>query len=171
MSEPERIPNVYEAVPQADPEAIVVYCSDPRFQTAFEPFLETELGLRKGQFVPFVIAGGAGVLANPERLPKEFKFMKDRFVLFRHHFPSLRRVVLINHEDCAYYKMLGDKIPGLRLEQAGGLAHQPRADLEPIAAVFHRLLSHLGLGVELYYARFADGDHCQVVFERLPAAR
>ncbi len=167
MPEPADGLNVYEAVPQARPEAIVVYCSDPRFQTAFDPFIEKELGLRKGQFIPLVIGGGAGVLANPERLPKEFKFMKDRFELFRHHFTSIKRVVLINHEDCAYYKMLVDTIPGFLKERAGSLTHQPRADMEPIAGIFHRLLSHLGLSVELYYARFADGDRSKVVFERV----
>jgi hypothetical protein len=158
--------SVYEAIPQVSPEAIVVYCSDPRFQTAFEPFVEKELGLKKGQYVPFVVAGGAGVLTNPERLPKEFKFMKDRFELFHGHFTSIQRLVLINHEDCAYYKMLASEVPGMK-EHAGNLADWPREDMPRIAKTFDRLLSHLGLTVELYYARFADADHSKVAFDRL----
>jgi hypothetical protein len=167
MSELEGPMNVYEAMPEARPEAIVVCCSDPRFQAAFEAFLGSELGLTKGRFIPLVIAGGAGVLARPERLPKEFKFVKDRFELCHQYFPSLHRVVLINHEDCVYYRWLSGKLAGLLLDRAQGLCTQPCQDLELIARVFDRLLSHLGLSLELYYARFTDDSHAKVVFERV----
>ena len=70
MSESSGKPNVYEALPQVRPEAIVLYCSDPRFQTAFEPFVERGLGLPKGRYVPFVMAGGAGVLGVSADEPK-----------------------------------------------------------------------------------------------------
>lgn len=157
---------VYEAMPRAHPEAIVLHCSDPRFQTAFEPFIENELGLHKGQYIPVVVGGGAGVLANPERRPKEFKFLKDRFELFHGHFASLRRLVLINHEDCLYYRLLAQEVPGL---QGHGLdsPHWPRDDLPPIAQTVHRLLPHLGWDIELYYARFAAADHSHVAFDRV----
>jgi hypothetical protein len=167
MSESSNNPNVYEALPQVSPEAIVLYCSDPRFQTAFEPFVENGLGLAKGRYVPFVMAGGAGVLANPERRPKEFKFLRDRFELFHEHFASLRRLILINHEDCAYYRMLAQEVPGLQ-GHGSGSPHWPRDDLPPIARTVHRLLGHLGWDIELYYARFAAADHSQVAFDRVP---
>jgi len=168
MAEPVNQLNTYEVMPNAVPQAIVVSCSDPRFQTAFDQFIATELGLAKGQFVPFVIAGGAGVLAHPERLPKEFKFMRERFELFRKHCPSIQRIVLINHEDCAYYRMLTEKIPGFLRPHPDGQSHLSRADMEVIAAVFRRLLSHLGLQIELYYARFADSEHTRVSFDPVP---
>jgi len=158
--------NVYEVIPRVSPEAIVVYCCDPRFQTAFGPFVESELGLKKGQYVPLVVAGGAGVLANPDRLPNEFEFLKNRFELFHEHFASIRRLVLINHEDCAYYKTLAGKIPALE-EYAAEPCHWPREDLTRIAQTFDRLLSHLGWGVELYYAGFTNGDRSQVAFDRI----
>ena len=168
MPEPRENAIVYEAMPDAAPQAIVVYCSTPRFQMAFDQFIEKELGLAKGQFIPLVIAGGAGVLAHPERLPKEFKFMRDRFELFRKNYPSIRRIVLINHEDCAYYRMLTEKIPAFLRRHADSEHHAARDDLGPIAAIFTRLLAHLGVQVELYYARFADADHTQVTFDRVP---
>ena len=168
MPEPRENAIVYEAMPDAAPQAIVVYCSAPRFQMAFDQFIEKELGLAKGQFIPLVIAGGAGVLAHPERLPKEFKFMRDRFELFRKNYPSIRRIVLINHEDCAYYRMLTEKIPAFLRRHADSEHHAARDDLGPIAAIFTRLLTHLGVQVELYYARFADADHTQVTFDRVP---
>lgn len=168
MPEPVDTGNVYEAMPEAAPQAIVVYCSTPRLQVAFDQFIERELGLAKGQFIPLVVAGGAGVLAHPERLPKEFKFIRDRFELLRRNYTSIKRIVLINHEDCAYYKMLTERIPGFLQHHAGGANHRPREDMEPIGAIFHRLLAHLGVQIELYYARFADDDHTKVVFDRIP---
>lgn len=168
MAEQAATVNVYEAMPEAAPQAIVVYCSTPRFQTAFDQFIERELGLAKGEYIPLTVAGGAGVLAHPERLPKEFKFMRDRFELLRKNYTSVKRVVLINHEDCAYYKTLAAKIPGFLHLHGDGPAHRPREDMELVGAVFHRLLAHLGLQVELYYAHFLDGDSTKVVFDRIP---
>jgi len=167
MPEPVETANVYEAMPDVAPQAIVVYCSTPRFQMAFDQFIEKELGLAKGQFIPVVVAGGAGVLAHPERLPKEFKFMRDRFELLRRNYTSVKRVVLINHEDCAYYKMLTEKIPGFLRPHVDDPNHRSREDMELIGAVFHRLLAHLGLQVELYYAHFVDGDPTKVIFDRI----
>jgi hypothetical protein len=167
MSGPGGSPNVYEAMPHAYPEAVVVYCGDPRFQTAFEAFTEKELGLHKGQFIPLVVGGGAGTLANPERLPKEFKFMKDRFELVHRYFPSVKRAVLINHEDCIYYRMLAEKIPGFLTDDASKLRHRPGEDMNLIAEVFNRLLPHLGMKAELYYGKFTDADHSQVAFDHV----
>ncbi len=158
---------MYEALPHAHPEAVVVYCGDPRLQTAFVPFIENELGLAKGQYIPVVVGGGAGVLANPERLPKEFKFMKDRFELIHRAFPSVTRAVLINHEDCIYYRLLAEKIPGFQTDPASKIEDRPGEDMNRIAGVFDRLLSHLGMKAELYYGRFADADHTEVAFDRV----
>jgi hypothetical protein len=167
MTEPAPTPT-YEVVRDPRPEAIVVYCDDPRFQKAFEPFIERELGLRREQFVPLVVGGGAGVLAHPERLPKEFKFMKDRFELIRDNFPSIRRVILINHEDCKYYESLKDRVLNF-LGARRTLAEQSREDMGALARIFTSLLSHLGVTVELYYAKFADSEHTKIVFDRLKA--
>jgi len=170
MSESGGAMHVYEALPQVRPEAVVVYCGDPRFQTAFEPFVERELGLPKGRYIPLVVGGGAGVLAYPERLPKEFKFMKDRFELIHRAFPSVKRAVLINHEDCIYYRLLAEKIPGFLTDGASKLRDRPGADLDLIAGVFDRLLSHFGFIPEFYYGRFASDDHSKVTFDRVFAA-
>ena len=64
---------VYPIDHAAAPSAVVIYCSDPRFQTAFDNFIANDLHLAKGDFVPIVIAGGGGALARPHALPKEFK--------------------------------------------------------------------------------------------------
>ncbi len=159
--------NVYEATPQVRPEAVVVYCGDPRLQTAFVPFIENELGLAKGQYIPTVVGGGAGALAYPQRLPKEFKFMKDRFELIHRAFPSVKRAVLINHEDCLYYRLLAEKIPGFLTGDAVKLRHRPGEDMDLIGEIFDRYLSHFGLKPELYYARFTTDDRSKVTFDRV----
>jgi hypothetical protein len=158
--------NVYKVIPQVEPQAIVVYCCDPRFQTAFGPFVEKELGLAPGQCIPLVVAGGAGVLANPDRLPKEFEFLKDRLELFHAHFASIRRLILINHEDCAYYKALAGKTPDL-WTYAADLCHWPREDLGRIAQTIDQRLSHLGWKAQFYYAAFVHGDRGKVAFDRI----
>jgi hypothetical protein len=161
--------NVYDAVRDPKPEAIVVYCSDPRFQTAFDQFIQKELGLAKGQFMPLIIGGGAGVLGHPQQLPKEFKFLKERFELYRDVFPSLRRVVLINHEDCRYYEFLKNKLFGFLGSRFVIDPEHARDDLSLVSKAFKHLLPHLGFTVEFYYARFADPAHSQIVFEKVLA--
>ena len=167
MSESGDRTNVYEAIPQAQPEAVVVYCGDPRLQTAFVPFIENELGLAKGRYIPTVVGGGAGALAYPQRLPKEFKFMKDRFELIHRAFPSVKRAVLINHEDCIYYRLLAEKIPGFLMDGAAKLRDRPGADLSLIAGIFDRLLSHFGFQPEFYYGKFVSDDHSKMAFDHV----
>ena len=149
-------------------EAVVVYCSDPRFQGAFEEFVEKELGLARGTFVPIVVAGGGGVLARPHELPKEFKFIKERLELARDNFPSIRRVILIGHEDCRYYESLRSRLLGILGAKAAALV-APRGDLSAVAKLFQQLLAHLGMTVEMYYAKFADEGHTRVEFEKVGA--
>ena len=154
-------------VAEQKPTALVVYCSDPRFQHAFEEFITHELGLAKGSYIPTVVGGGAGVLGHPEHLPKEFKFLKERFETYREIFPTAKRVILINHEDCRYYAELKNKVMGLLGSGAGLIEHYARHDLSLVSRTFRHLLSHLGYQVEYYYARFADAEHKQIVIERV----
>ncbi|MCU0916140.1 MAG: hypothetical protein MUC88_16480 [Planctomycetes bacterium] len=165
MSEAQVHANVYEAMPHVHPEAVVVYCGDPRLQTAFVPFVEQGLHLARGHYIPMVVGGGAGVLAYPEKLPKEFKFLKDRFELIHRAFPSVHRAVLINHEDCIYYRLLAERIPGFLADGASDVRDRPGVDLDRIAQIFQHRLLHLDLRPELYYARFTGDDHTQVTFD------
>ena len=158
----------YAVVQDPKPEAIVVHCSDPRFQVAFEQFIANELGLPKGRFLPLVVGGGPGALSHPEQLPKEFKFLKDRFEMYRAHFPSIRRIVLINHEDCKYYESLRGKMLHF-LGARSKATNEALADLGLLSRIFDRLLSHLGVNVDFYYARFSDPEHRKVVFDKLDA--
>jgi hypothetical protein len=98
---PDQFAKTYDLITAA-PEAIVVHCSDPRFQRAFAEFIREELKLQDGSFIPLVISGGVGSLAEPLRLPKEFRFMKERLRMFLDRFESIHQLILINHEDCRH---------------------------------------------------------------------
>lgn len=160
---------LYPVIQNPQPGAIVIHCSDPRFQAAFEEFLEHELNLPKGSYIPIVVGGGAGVLGHPEQLPKEFKFLKERLEHYRQIFPTARRIILINHEGCRYYENLKSRALAL----IGSRLHMPldlgRADLSLVAESFRQFLSHLGYAVEFYYAKFADPGHTHIEIERVDA--
>jgi hypothetical protein len=156
--------NVYPATKETAPDAVVVYCSDPRFQTAFDGFIEKDLGLAKGQFVPLVVAGGANIFTNPLRLPKEFKFLKDRLEFFQEAFSSIKRIVLIGHEDCRYCDSMKNKLFGFAGIDFKNLLEHHKAGL----AVLPKMLTGIlipGKTIEIYYAKFKDPDQNEIIFE------
>jgi hypothetical protein len=161
------VKKLYRAVPDAKPTAIVIYCSDPRFQTAFHEFVEHELGLGEGMTIPIVVGGGAGVLGHPEQLPKEFKFLRERLEQYKEIFPTVRRIVLINHEDCRYYENLKSRVLSLLGSRFNLARHFEREDLSLVSSAFRHFLSHLGYTIDFYYARFADPGHTKIEIEKV----
>jgi hypothetical protein len=158
---------LYATVPDPKPAAIVIHCSDPRFQSAFAQFAEHELGLKTGEYIPIIVGGGAGVLGHPEQLPKEFKFIKERLEHYRQIFPTARRIVLINHEGCRYYETLKARTLGVVGLRFGTNPSPSRDDLSLVAQAFRYFLSHLGYSVELYYAKFANPERTKIEIERV----
>ena len=135
---------------KAEPVAIVIYCSDPRFQEAFGEFIKKNLGLQQGWFVPIVLAGGPGALAHEEEFPEKFQGIRKDVLFFAGHFPSIMSVIVINHEDCGFYK----KIPGRPNE---------KSDLKIIADILRKQIPQLQ--VKTVYAGFTGLDHSGIVFE------
>ena len=150
----------YEAV-IAHPKVLLIHCSDPRFQVAFNGFIQGELGLKPGEFVAIVGAGGPGALAHPATTSK-MQDLKDQIVFFLKHFPSIKKVVLINHQDCGFYELIPN--PQNKKE------NRERDDLPTAAeAVSYKLSAEgiQGIVVEAYYAKFANANHDSIIFERL----
>jgi len=156
---------IYDVV-DVEPKAIVVHCSDPRFQKAFREFIRSELGLEEGTYIPLVVSGGVGSLSEPLKLPKEFKFMKERIQLFLNRFHSINRIVLINHEDCRHYEALKEIIGALFLRHVPNMTERQKSDLTNVAKTLLNL-NRPNLEIDLYYARFEVGDRSRVVFERI----
>lgn len=158
------MPKTYGVLQHVEPKAVVIHCSDPRFQEAFRRFVANDLGLKEGEWIPIAVAGGGAALSRPMELPKEFKFMRERLELFKDHFgKTLTRIVIINHEDCAWYKDMSSSLLGALCKHV----HVPREDMNLLTQVFKRVLAHLGLTLELYYAKFTDADKSQVTFEKV----
>lgn len=147
--------------PVSTPTVLAVYCSDPRFQHAFERFLRKELKLARGKFVPIVIAGGPGSLANPAMV-EEISVLKRQILFFLKHNPSVRSIVLINHEDCGFYRNV---IPNHICKK-----NREREDA-PVTAkvVIEHLNSNGFLDIEVtaYYASFANAKRNRINIERV----
>jgi len=163
-TEIKKVNQVYPST-DAEPQAVVVYCSDPRFQAAFQGFIHEELGLSEGKFIPLVIAGGADALSNPMRLPKEFKFMKDRLELYQSRFHDVKRIVLIGHEDCKYYESVRDRIRNFMGSQLS-LSAQHKITLGLLPKVIASFVAPK-VSVEIYFAKFVDETHSEITFEKV----
>jgi hypothetical protein len=154
---------VYHAATNPAPRAVAVYCSDPRFHAAFEQFIENELGLPKGEYIPLVVAGGAHACSNPLRLPKEFKFMKDRLQLYKDRFASINRIILIGHEDCKYFDSVKNRILGFMGVGVTDMIEHHKTSLSLLPETVARVIP--GVKIESYYAKFCDPAHSQIIFD------
>jgi len=154
---------VYPLV-DARPQAVVIHCSDPRFQKAFREFISEQLHLQDGECIPLVISGGVASLSEPLKLPKEFKFMKQRIEFFLKRFDSIRRIILINHEDCRHYEALRDLLGNVFLHRVAHMTERQKNDLLSVARVVLDF-ARPDLEIDLYYAALKGGDAVQ--FERL----
>lgn len=82
-------------------QALVIHCADPRFQTPFRRFVKEELGY--GTYMPIVIGGGIHAFNNQIVLPKNFKVLWQQ-IKFALTVIKVPEVVIINHEDCVWYR-------------------------------------------------------------------
>ncbi len=132
--------------------AAAVYCSDGRFGEQVDELLFNTLNLPR--YDRLVVPGGAACLAGHFATYREEEGVAEqlKFLLAVH---EVRQVVLIAHQDCAYYtKWL--HVPPLHLEA------RQREDLGK--AVRHVKRFGRDLEVSAYFAR-REGD--RVSFERV----
>jgi hypothetical protein len=83
------------------PEAVVVHCSDFRFQAAIHDFVQTELRLHSYDLL--AVPGGPHFASAGNFLPKHYTVGKQH-LKFLIEFHQLKRCVLIDHADCAFFK-------------------------------------------------------------------
>lgn len=131
--------------------ALVIHCADPRFQAAFRRFVTEELGI--ATYTPLVIGGGAQSFGAQTFLPKNFKVAWQQ-VKFFISVGNLREVVIINHEDCLWYRHMSGYHPTIELptKQKLDLAHTAKMVLADFA----------GVRVRSFMAKI-DGDHVYFV--------
>jgi len=136
-----------------DTDVLVVHCSDHRFQAGLHEFLNQ--GLNLGQnYDLLVLPGGPQCLTLVEYLPK-FSWAGWRWLRFLVDNHELKRLILIAHQDCGWYKDLPLHLhasPEPRLRQE-----------EDLRRVQHALKRDFpSLSVELYYAGWGADDRVTV---------
>jgi len=136
--------------------AAAVTCSDGRWGRQIDEFIERGLALPRYDRV--AVPGGAGCLAGHLASWKEEAAIERQLALLV-EVHELARVVLIAHQDCAFYSV-SLRVAGAELER------QQRHDLDVAAQRVRQL--HAGMKVESWFAR-RDGP--RVTFERWDAAK
>jgi hypothetical protein len=127
--------------------AAAIYCSDGRVGEHFDDFLQN--GLKLPRYDRVALPGGPACLAGHPQAHLEEQGVVDelRFLVDAH---SLQRVVLVAHQNCAFYQArleLSDR----RMELV------QRADLVRAAASIRNVV---GLdAVEGWFARILEGGH------------
>lgn len=81
-------------------QAAAVYCSDGRYGAQFDDLLQNQLRLPR--YDRLAVPGGAACLARHFKTYREEEGVTEqlRFLIESH---GLKRIVLIAHQDCAFY--------------------------------------------------------------------
>jgi len=104
--------------------AAAVYCSDGRWGEQMDDFLHRELGLPR--YDRLVVPGGPAALAGDMAFWREAELL-DKHLRFLIDVHALERVVLIAHQDCAFYtRTLGVSASELEARQNKDLAAAAR---------------------------------------------
>jgi hypothetical protein len=136
-----------------DAEVLVIHCSDHRLQAGFYEFLNLKMNLDENYDL-LVLPGGPQCLTLVEYLPK-FSWAGWKWFRFLVEAHDLQRLILIQHQDCGWYKDLPFHLhsstePRLRQEEDLRRARQALAK------------EHPHLAVELYYAGWNAQDQITV---------
>ncbi len=129
--------------------AAAVYCSDGRFGEFFDDFLHNNLKLPR--YDRLAVPGGAACLAGHFLAHREEEAMIEqlRFLIKVH---GIERVVLIAHQDCAFYS---ERLHVSPLQ----LAERQREDMQLAIQKVRSFASNLR--VEAFFARKCDDGMIQ----------
>ena len=140
-------------IQRAETDVLAIHCGDYRFQAAFQEFLNGALNL-DGNYDLLVIPGGPLSLTLFEYLPK-FNWASWKWVRFFADQHKIRRLILIQHQDCAFYKTMP-----LHLHASPEPRQRQEQDLRRVKEAMKRDLPQLA--VELYYAGWNATDRVTI---------
>ncbi len=146
-----------------DSSVLVICCSSHIFLPYTREFVEKGLGLEPGQYDLLAVPGGPQFLLLTEYLPK-FAWVGQRWVKFLIERHRLKRVIVISHEDCAWYSE--ERFVPKFLQKFGvgkSLKDRQREDLREIVHALHAL--GLPISVEAYYAEKSSDGRVRFVRE------
>jgi hypothetical protein len=134
---------------QRKAETLMVRCSDHRLARACEDFLENHRHAPSGSYDLLVVPGGPQFLCPTAYLPK-FLWVGLRWVRFLVEEHGIKRMVLIAHQDCGWYRQLF----GPQLTDAARKEQRQRQDLRDTRENLIRAFP--GLKVEIFFARLQE---------------
>lgn len=141
-------------LPPVTSSALVVHCSDHRFQRIFREFVEGTLKI--GDYDVIAVPGGPQVLAALDYLPK-FAWAGSRWAKYLVDAHDLKRIVLLAHDECGWYR----HVHGTHAE----VEARQRADLARGRDQLQRAIP--GISVETWFIVLHEGN---VKAERLDAS-
>ncbi len=137
-------------------EVLAVHCSDHRFQAGFYEFLNSKLNL-EGNYDLLVLPGGPQCLTLAEYLPK-FSWAGWKWFRFLVEAHDLTRLILIQHQDCGWYKELPH-----HLHSSAEPRQRQEEDLRRVRVALAK--ERPELSVELYYAGWDESQ--RITIERV----
>jgi len=134
-----------------DFDGLVIHCSDPRFQEAFQRFVTEELGMQCPAKI--IIPGGIHDLMLPARI-KAARHIKQ-WIEFLTKELNLHRIVIINHEGCRWYEHWNTLV-------ATPIGHDITHHLLEVRKIL--AIHRLNVNIETYLAKIEEGE---VVFQKV----
>ena len=135
---------------------VVVHCSDPRFQEAFQSFIRDELKILHP--TPIILPGGVSDVGVDMTHPHLMKAFREKVTLML-SLAEHPRLVLINHDGCKAYRAFHPKHTDISRKQHDDLRK---------AADFFALVSNVK-DTEIYMARWDEAwpTDQSVYFEKI----
>lgn len=140
-------------ISDGEADVLVIHCGDYRFQAAFQEFLNRSLNL-DGKYDLMVIPGGPLSLTLVEYLPK-FSWASWKWLRFFTEQHNIRKLVLIQHQDCGFYKTLPHHLHSSREPR-----ERQEQDLRRVRDAMKKDFPQLT--VEAYYAGWDAGEHVRI---------
>jgi hypothetical protein len=132
-------------------DTLAIHCGDFRFQQAFHEFLTTTLKLGEAYDL-MVLPGGPLSLTHQLSHSEDTRSARKwaRFFVENH---GIKRVVLIQHQDCAWYQSMS-----AQLRDPAALRRRQEQDLQRAVEVLRETFPDRNLRVELYFAGWNQDD-------------
>ena len=148
---------MFKTVRKPKPEMLGVLCYDARIGGSQDAFIEHEYRATKhnGRLKTVTLPGGMA-FAVPGT--KKFQIALAIISFTLKHFPTIKRIVIISHADCGWYKSIGEQ-------------GNERPDIVKAKAAVEKTVTLLKLGrtvtVTAFFAAFTGPKQKKATFEEV----
>lgn len=138
------------------PEALVIHCADPRFRSAFQEFINSELGVNHHTLLS--LAGGVGPFVLESKSVQTAQLMDQLRLLTGNN--GIKKLIVMNHTDCKWYS---EQMPD---HDSNSVIEKQLADLQQFSQVLQTEIADMTV---LGYLAVLTQD--KVHFRKVPLAR